>query len=233
MDGTEIKRTLKLHQLIGSIYADTRFPPGRQSARCDVRSLALAMAWVIAEQHGGQIWPRVHEILHLDNRSFLWVIRQDVPRYEPPRVDPGCAAPMIRREGTCGNPRTCTGFRVTDPADGTWQIVNFCRHHEDYACQVHAEERRRQGSSLPEPAPNAGGLLPCYFPWRAWEQTYRDAEPGWKVPALGIKADDWPVLAKVTAAEPPKLIALDGKGESVAGMPRGDAPSLRLIRQTP
>ena len=122
---------------------------------------------------------------------------------------------------------------VAEKRDGTWQIVNFCRHHEDYACQVHAEERRRQGSSLPEPAPNAGGLLPCYFPWRAWEQTYRDAEPGWKVPALGIKADDWPVLAKVTAAEPPKLIALDGKGESVAGMPRGDAPSLRLIRQTP
>lgn len=228
MDGPELKRALKVHDLMARIYADDRFPPRRGSLGGDLRQFALATAWVLGAERvpRGEIWSRVAEIMHFDGwRRFWWTIEQDCPRYEPPPLAAECEALMIRRDGMCGQ-RASSHVAVTNPADGTWRHVGYCRRHEADADAVRdAERRRRKAGGIPGPVPNAGGLLPCYLRWN-WPYAYRQARSDWEAPALGICADDWPVLAKVAELEPPKLRLLSGDGE--AG--QFDAPSLKLVR---
>lgn len=232
MDGHELKRTLAVHETIARAYADERFPPCRGGLGADLRMFTITSLWVLGIERPppGERWNRICQILHLEGRRFWWTIEQDVPRWEPPQnpaVMGACEAPMIRRPGECGQ-RSCTSFRVTDPTDGTWRMAAFCRRHWDYSREVHrAEMARVKGGGLPEPVPNTGGLLPCYLNWK-WLDAYRTARPGWKPPAVGICADDWPVMAKVTTMEPPKLSVIEGEA---APLPSGEhsAPSLRLV----
>lgn len=49
-----------------------------------------------------------------------------------------------------------------DPVTG-WVIPHwFCKRHKDHADRV-AAQVKEQGEQAPEPIPNRGGLLPCYF----------------------------------------------------------------------
>jgi hypothetical protein len=220
----------KVHGEMARIYADGRFPPRGSSLGADLRQFALATVWVIGAERppAGQRWQRVAEILHMDGwRRFWRTIGQDCPRYESPPLPAECEAPMIRRDGMCGQ-RAAYHEAVTNPVDGTWRHVGYCRRHEANADAVRdAERRRRKAGGIPDPPPNAGGLLPCYIRWN-WPEAYRQARSDWEPPALGICADDWPVLAKVAEMEPPKLRALDGDGEAMPGA--HEAPSLRLVR---
>jgi len=233
MDGHELRRTLAVHDRIARIYQDDRFPAGYRGAG-DLRMFAITVVWVAGIERlasNGDVWPRVYEILGLNDWRFWRLIEQDVPRYEPPGdllYGRQCEAPMIRKPGLCGK-RGCTWFRVTDPSDGTWRIASYCTRHEALAAQVHAAQiRQAKAGGVPEPFPNAGGLLPSYFGWD-WPKSYAIAKPGWKPPAAGIRADDWPALAKVAEMAPPTLSVLAGEREGEAAPRPSGLPSLRLL----
>lgn len=234
MDGHELRRTLDVHNLIARAYRDDRFPARRGSLGADVRMFAITTMWVVGIERApkGERWKRVCEILHLNDYRFWETIRADLPRYEPDDKfgDGTCEAPMIRREGLCGK-RGGTAFRVTNPSDGRWRIASFCTRHEEQARQVHQTEMRRQNAgTLPEPLPNAGGLLPCYIRFR-WPDLYAKADPGWKPPAIGIRADDWPVTAKVAQLEAPRLqVVVSGIAVGQEPLPdESTPPTLRIV----
>ncbi len=234
MDGRELRQVLDTNDLIRRAYGDDRFPRARNGAT-DLRAFAVTTAWVLGiERRKTGVWDRVCDILHLDAYWFWITIAEDAPRYEPDdmyRESRGCVAPMIRRSGPCGKLGN-VGFRVTDPADGTWRSVHYCnRHHED-AERARLAERARVQAGVPEPLPNRGGLLPCYISWD-WPDRYAYAKAGWKPPKVGIRADDWPVMAQVRDLEPPKLKVIFGGAEMTSHSlpPDGSsAPSLTLIR---
>jgi hypothetical protein len=238
MEGHDLKRTLATHDLIARIYADDRFPPPSRLGG-DLRMFAITITWVIGIERKpkGERVKRVAEVMHLNNFQFWELIRSDLPRYEPPRSSESglCEAPMIRREGLCGQNGT-RSFHVTNPHDGTWRLVSFCTRHGDVASKVAAAERDRKAKGgLPDPLPNRGGLLPCYIRWN-WPAHYEEAAIGdWKPPKVGICADDWPVMAKVvdaSSAPPPPLKVIFG-GEEIGEQPlpseATSSPGLRLV----
>ncbi|HEX3960916.1 MAG TPA: hypothetical protein VHZ03_30575 [Trebonia sp.] len=238
MDGRELRRRLDVHEKIARVYADDRFPKSFKSP--DVRTFTITVLWVVGIERPApdDTWKRVYDILHLDDFGFWQTIAQDAPRYEPPReaqYSRQCEAPMIRRDGLCEKYASNT-TRVTNPADGTWRVAAFCTRHDEQCRQVrNAERARHQAGGIPEPDPNTGGLMPCYFSWD-WPESYATACQRassileWKPPKLGIRADDWPVMAKVAAMEPPKLSVLEGDRAAGEAIPRpSGAPSLRLV----
>jgi hypothetical protein len=233
MDGHELRRTLAVHEMIARAYSDDRFPSPRFSMGCDVRMLTVTILWVVGIERKpkGERWTRVCEVLGLSNFKFWETIRADLPRYEPPgwKMQGGeCEAPMIRREGLCGQ-HTVQAFRVTDPVDGKWRVAGFCRRHDSYGNEVHVAERARIKAGIPVPQPNMGGLLPCYVGWN-WPENYARADPTWKPPGIGICADDWPVLAKVAEMAPPTLSLLAGERDGEAVPRLSGVPSLRVVR---
>jgi hypothetical protein len=135
---------------------------------------------------------------------------------------------MVRRE-TCGKAGN-RSVNVPNPVDGTWRINWYCSAHRELREQVIAEQRAlTQAGGIPEPLPNRGGLLPCYLRWN-WPDLYAAASPGWKPPAVGIRADDWPTLAKVAVLAPPEFTLVVG-GETAEPAPfPADTPALRLIK---
>lgn len=193
MTDSSLERIQAVHRAVDRIYADTRFAVHRP----ELRLLAITAVWA----HGSRTrWKDVCRMLNLTPQAFWRLIADDVPRYEAD-YGGGCEAPAQRREGTCGE-RGTTGFRVTDPADGTWRVASFCRRHRDIADRVQAQECERQRAGVPEPLPNRGGLLPCYVRW-SWARQYAKVSPGWTPPAAGVCADDWP-------AQPPVLTVIAG-----------------------
>jgi len=240
MDGRQLKRTLATHQRIADAFNDPRFP----SRGPDTRMLVVTALWVarIERVPAGKQWDRVRDLLRLDLYGLQQMFRQDAPRWEPPPedgIDYGgstCEAPMIRRAGLCDHRPRSIAFRVTNPADGTWQMIGFCTRHRAYAAEVNRAERVRcQAGTLPVPAPNTGGLLPCYLggSLESWAESYKHARSGWRPPAEGLLADDWPVTAKVVraaSAAPPKLELLAGEGEGATGT--DGSPVLRIVRDS-
>lgn len=228
MDGNELENALHAHRKIAKLYADDRFPGSYSHP--DLRTFAIAIVWIgfiecpPKEQH----WERLCDVLNVDMRRIWQVIADDAPRYEPPELakqwNRQCEAPMIRREGLCGK-HASSAIRITDPGDGTWRMAAHCSRHEDWGHHMHLRERAlQQAGGIPEPMPNTGGLLPCHFTGD-WARNYETARPGWKAPKVGIRAEDWPVMAKV--AVPVSLSLLEGDGLVATGTdtPR---PSLRL-----
>lgn len=66
----------------------------------------------------------------------------------------------------------------------------FCKRHHEQAARV-AEQVRTGNEQAPEPIPNTGGLLDCYFK-ADWERVYRHHAPYWQPPKYGLSADNWP-----------------------------------------
>src|ERR1035441_2822961 len=88
MDGHELRRTLAVHGRIARAYKDDRFPAGYRGAG-DLRMFAITVMWVAGIERtlpaaAREVWPRVYEILGLNDWRFWRIIEQDVPRYEPP-----------------------------------------------------------------------------------------------------------------------------------------------------
>lgn len=110
--------------------------------------------------------------------------------------------PELEPSATCDAPAK-TDFHLIerDPLTG-WHIDHwFCSRHRDHYERVKAQ--LVDAPEAPEPVPNTGGLLPCYFK-ADWERVYAETSPHWKPPVYGIVADDWPgvVSGGVTPRRP-------------------------------
>lgn len=92
-------------------------------------------------------------------------------------------------DGVCG---AASHHRVLekDPRTGWITAHWFCKRHKEHADRV-AEQVREQNEQAPEPIPNRGGLLPCYFK-ADWAKVYAHYRKGWTAPSYGLCADDWP-----------------------------------------
>lgn len=81
------------------------------------------------------------------------------------------------------------------PDTGWYRWHWFCQRHRDHVARVQ-EQVKAQNEVAPEPIPNAGGLLPCYFEAN-WVGLYRHYTwDGWEPPVYGVRADDWPIPGK-------------------------------------
>jgi hypothetical protein len=109
---------------------------------------------------------------------------ESLSNYTPPRD-------WRTEDGVCG---AASHHRVLekDPRTGWVTAHWFCKRHKDHADRV-TEQVREQNEQAPEPIPNTGGLLPCYFN-ADWEKVYRHYRPRWEPPSYGLAADDWPAL---------------------------------------
>ncbi|MFI7691738.1 hypothetical protein ACIBQ6_21905 [Nonomuraea sp. NPDC049655] len=237
MDGNELRYLLKVRDDISQAMKDPRFPPATHRDG-DLRMFAVTAIWVLGVERAprGRRIQRVCEVMGLDNRQFWQLIRSDLPRYEPRRKswdEGGCVVMLPRAKRPCGR-AMASGFNVTNPVDGTWELTSYCLRHREEARAALAAEERRQQAGVPEPLPNTGGLLPCYLPWD-WMKNYTKADSSWKPPKVGIRADDWPVLARVEMADPtpPRFkVVLGGVGHEPPGLEEADdaiPPSLQLI----
>lgn len=220
VDDRDVQAVLRLHERVAAIYADPRFPD--TDAGGETRALAVAMTWARYEtrdiddpgayartftRHMGMTWEQV----------VRRIIRDDAPRYEPPDDRWATPCPIVMRAGPrrgepCGR-RPNHSHRVTDPKTGQWTVGGWCSRHEDWARASYiAEQARMKAGGIPEPLPNRGGLLPCHVPLKGWPDYYKAAMYSWTPPRVGIRADDWPTLAKVVEAEPPRLVLVAGRG---------------------
>lgn len=97
-----------------------------------------------------------------------------------------------------------------DPVTGWRTEHHFCRRHRP----LYEQTRARIGggsnpATWPEPIPNTGGLLPCYYA-TAWEHIYASVQPGWTVPSYGVAADDWPTPGRGRTTRKPRLRVIPG-----------------------
>lgn len=132
-------------------------------------------------------------------------------RLPPPivHVPPGYTPPKDWRteDGVCG---ADSHHRVLekDPRTGWVTAHWFCKRHKDHADRV-AEQVRAQNETAPEPIPNRGGLLPCYFK-ADWERVYRHYRRGWEPPVYGLCADDWPTPGQALTVSRSRLRLIAG-----------------------
>ncbi len=227
-------KTGAFHDLAGRLYADHRLSLGTREIalamawltcdgaendpRRDVFWHRLADMLGPGDYRGPRIGP---------------LIAEDAPRYEPPRqvrlnrgscvgprvrayqrrdqpssasdcivyTTPGHAAPPPTDKRVCGADATIKIIEH-DPLTG-WQHAHwFCRRHAG-----RAEEVRIQLTAIgppPQPIPNTGGLLPCYFE-ADWTAVYSRHRPAWRPPYHGIRADEWPTPDLRHIPRPPRL----------------------------
>ncbi|MGW5690305.1 hypothetical protein ACWEWX_04845 [Streptomyces asiaticus] len=199
------------------------------------REIALLIAWLIARdpnRFNASVWTRAEAILgsrkhgrHTQSVAAL-LVADDVPRYEdetPTRESQTCEAPMIRRPGPCGQATWDYSYKA-DPETGLRTPVWFCRRHADFGRDLNLSL-----ADAPEPVPNRGGLLPCYFPLKSglagWEANYRWAvhnedpwrREAWQPPSHGVSAELWPTPVNAGQQGSPlsvpklQLVAVDGE----------------------
>lgn len=114
---------------------------------------------------------------------------------------PGRVAQQKREEedfrntdSVCGAPGKHRALELL-PGTGWHKYYWFCQRHQPHAMRVR-EQVKAQNAAAPEPIPNAGGLLACYFE-ADWVGIYRHyAWDGWEPPVYGVRADDWPIPGK-------------------------------------
>lgn len=110
--------------------------------------------------------------------------------------------PALEPSDTCdAAPKLDFHLIERNPLTGHYIDHWFCGRHRDHYERVKAQ--LSSAPEAPEPVPNRGGLLPCYFK-ADWERMYADVDPYWKPPVYGIAADDWPgaVSGGVTPRHP-------------------------------
>ncbi|MGW5003253.1 hypothetical protein ACWEP8_36995 [Streptomyces hydrogenans] len=204
---------------MASVYRDKR----QTSAS---RELILLIAWLRyrdPDRHATEAptWGRAGEILGrytLGGRErprLADLIAADRPRYEPDYASDAwqhrtCGAPMIRRDGPCGQPPTDYAHTV-DPDTGWLGRISFCRRHTDWG-RKHQLAYKEARKTAPEPIPNAGGLLPSYMTLdsgdEGWIRVYNWAcawtyNRPWAPPkTYGLSADAWPTPSDEKQAVP-------------------------------
>ena len=218
---------------VNRVWQDKRHTP--QS-----RELILAMAWLMRrdpnryDANGGRInvFKRAADLLGVTGSGrykrarIAHLIWDDRPRYERDRsagrwrYGP-CEAPMVRRDGLCGQGGVDHTYTV-DPDTGWHTPVWFCRRHEPWAGRIDAA---RRAAAPVEPIPNTGGMLPAYLTHAdgddGWAKLYDEAaaylQESWKRPVkYPFSADEWPRPGEEPAAETQtlprlRLVAQDGE----------------------
>ena len=216
-------------RFVARVYQDKRMTP-------EARELILLLAWLTDrdpnrfDEQGNLIrkWrKRASDILGEYGRPggrresrLADLLYADRPRYDFPPLsyNQPCAAPMIRREGLCGQPSSDHDYEV-DQETGWKTPVYFCRRHEPWGKQLHQRRVREPG---PEPIPNAGGLVTSYFEgsdMAAWARLYKEAavwkrDRLWEPPkAYSLCADDWPVPGQDPIPQKARLRLVLGGGD--------------------
>lgn len=223
--------------LVARVYRDKRMTP-------ESRELILLLAWLLRKDPNrydadGQlrgVWGRAKDILgeyqygqRIGSR-LADLIDADRPRYETDQraaiwQQRLCSAPMIRREGECGQRAVDKSLSI-DPATGWRTPLWYCARHREWGRKADVALRAME---WPEPIPNAGGLMPSYL--RAdngddgWIAIYRRASEWkrsqWAAPTkYGLRADDWPLPGQEPAPEPVRLRLAAMDGELIGGEQR-------------
>ena len=180
--------------------------------------------WALVRKALGPTWghrSRIEELVGRDVPQYVppdrqvggysdWSRRCQAPRLRPYRERPvpgmeytgAQRAAQVKREAEdFRNVEKICGDRGQErvleklPDTGWHRYRYFCPRHLDHLARVR-EQVREQNERAPQPIPNVGGLLPCYFD-ADWETLYRKYAPArWQPPVYGLRADDWPVPGK-------------------------------------
>lgn len=117
------------------------------------------------------------------------VLRKDIRRYDAFKDAEGgqwariCGAPMIRRQGPCGQTGSLRTM-LTDSESGRRQWLAACsRHREWFEARVH-ENRMAVTSDdvVVRPPANTGGVLARHIPEIDWPTTWVKLDPNWTPP---------------------------------------------------
>lgn len=169
-----------------------------EDPECTGELLAIGVALAdLIDLRGGGNWSTVGTGVYGPKgllRTLKSALREDVRRYDVTK-DPDanywgarCGAPMIRRQGPCGNHGSRRAL-VTDPETGRQQWLAGCSRHAEWFTK--ALVAHRQAASTVEkidPPANAGGVLERHFPDVKWEDIYEWVQPGWTEPGERVEA---------------------------------------------
>lgn len=133
--------------------------------------------------YGTKAWgsaPRyqVRDVLLKDIRRYDAI--KDAEERGPARR---CGAPMIRRQGPCGQSASRRAM-LTDTLTGRQQWIAGCKRHEEwFNAQVRAN-RAKVGeiAEAVRPPANAGGVLARHIPEIDWEAAWTKLDPSWTRP---------------------------------------------------
>ncbi|KOU43586.1 hypothetical protein [Streptomyces sp. WM6378] len=119
------------------------------------------------------------------------------------------------RLGVCGSEASAYAIEKL-PETGWHKVRWYCNRH-----RAELERVRRQlvepNKRAPEPIPNQGGLMPCYFD-SEWEVVYRHVlGDQWQPPVYGMRADDWPVPGRQLVPQRARLRLATLDGELLGG----------------
>lgn len=221
--------------LVARVYQDNRHTS-------ESRDLILLLAWLLhrdPDRHTTELgfWDRAGKVLgrykvgQREKPRLADLLAGDRPRYEIDySVDlwqlRACAAPMVRRDGECGQHATASTYAID--TNGWRTPVWYCRRHADWGRKKEIAHREVL-KTAPAPVPNAGGLLPSYLTLKTgdegWINLYEWAckwtyNSGWKPPEpYGLRADDWPRPDQEEEPpvtwEPPRLRLATRDGELI------------------
>jgi hypothetical protein len=121
---------------------------------------------------------RVRHVLQSDIRRYDAI--KDAGEGDPARK---CGAPMIRRQGSCGQSATRRTL-LTDPESGRRQWLGACKRHLPWFEQrLHANRMAvSEYEAVVAPPANAGGVLARHIPEIDWEATWKKLDPEWTRP---------------------------------------------------
>ncbi|MGW0948507.1 hypothetical protein ACWD4O_38955 [Streptomyces sp. NPDC002623] len=135
------------------------------------------------------VGPRVRAYKEKPWKGHQWTLPERVAREKRDADD------YRNKENVCG---AAGKHRVLEKQLGTgWYHWHwFCPRHHDHAVRVQ-QQVKAQNDAAPDPVPNAGGLMACYFE-ADWVRLYRHYQewPEWEPPVYGVRADDWPIPGK-------------------------------------
>lgn len=241
MDATEHRQLLSFDTAIAAIMSDGRMPP-------HTRLLALTLAWGTLRS-GAAYSGGLAQFEHLNTLLFthrgavpsddpygpfrhLWMmLREDVPRYEPPEGTYQCEAARLRGGGVCGR-RGRRRVIDRDPVTGWWRPRWFCEYKHHQAAAQAAQEEVRAREPHPEPIPNRGGLLPCHFKHPDWAEFYSRIDRYWKPSPHGVCADEWPTPG-AQKVQRPRLALVAGMLDHLPPAPPAGSAARPFLRALP
>ena len=207
MSSLSVKAKLDVFGRLERLWADERFNNGHSTP--DVRAF-IETYWWAKLANPDAWWAEMHRLAGRE-RGDYWarsIYREDAPRWEPDEERRfGCDVMLPIAKRPCG--RSGASERVTDPETGQWRMLTRCGKHGGWNAPEFLAERLLDKTRIPKPHPNRGGMLPSYIRANNWPDLYAVARLQWEPPAVGIVADDWPVMERVIGEPLPRLTKAD------------------------
>jgi hypothetical protein len=123
-----------------------------------------------------------------NNQRIKYVLKGDIRRYDAlkdaEQRDPArrCGAPMVRRQGPCGQSGSLRAL-LTDAQTGRKQWIAACSRHRDwFEGRVRSNRAEVEVANPERPAANAGGVLARHIPEIDWPATWLKIDPSWTPP---------------------------------------------------